>query len=318
MRIEGARARVFCGQLVGRVSALTALEASEEATARRLRESARVEERERSVTDLGEFRAAEAAADGKLLVVQVQSDEVCETGWDDERQEQEDAYSWQDPRNKSREEIFKPCGELKHVFQRCARDCPDVTFLNLYLDGSPEAEGLREHLGVTTVPSLVFRKEGRKVWEHKGAMGGADQNLGEGLLFYGDSAAGGAKASDYVEQMSTVGDVEAFVAKQPEGTLSVVQIAQNNAVGCIRIYPAMLALAKNLQGLAVFGRLMAEGAEGRAAMELLKVKEVPTFLFYRNGKEVGRHVGSSRGDLIGQVMLQQSNAGMPMPAPKRR
>ena len=63
---------------------------------------------------------------------------------------------------------------------------------------------------------------------------------------------------------------------------------------------------------------MAEGAEGRAAMELLKVKEVPTFLFYRNGKEVGRHVGSSRGDLIGQVMLQQSNAGMPMPAPKRR
>jgi len=279
-----------------------------------------VEERERSVTDLGEFRAAEAAAGGNLLVVQVQSDEVCETGWDDERQEQEDAYSWQDPRNKSREEIFKPCAQLKHVFQRCARDCPDVDFLNLYLDGSAEAEALREHLGVTTVPSLVFRKEGRKVWEHKGALGGADQNLGEGLLFYGDSAAGGAKASDYVEQMSTVGDVEAFVAQQTKDTLSVIQIAQNNAVGCIRIYPAMLALAKNFSegGLAVFGRLMAEGAEGRAAMQLLNVKEVPTFIFYRNGEEVGRHVGSSRGDLIGQVLLQQSNAGLPMPDPKRR
>merc|ERR1711869_38054 len=150
----------------------------------------------------------------------------------------EDAYSWQDPRNKSREEIFKPCGELKHVFQRCARDCPDVTFLNLYLDGSPEAEGLREHLGVTTVPSLVFRKEGRKVWEHKGA-------------------------------------VEAFVAKQPEGTLSVVQIAQNNAVGCIRIYPRCRRWPRTCKGSRSSGASWPRGRRA-AAMELLKVKEVPT------------------------------------------
>lgn len=33
----------------------------------------------------------------------------------------------------------------------------------------------------------------------------------------------------------------------------------------------------------------------------LDIMEVPTFLFYRNGEEVGRHVGSSRGDLIGKV-----------------
>ena len=272
------------------------------------------------MTDLGDFRAAEAEAGGKLLVVQVQSEEVCETGWSDERQEQEDAYSWEDPRYKKKEEIFKPCTELKHVFQRCARDCPDVSFLNLYLDGSSESEELREHLEVTTVPSLVFLKEGKKVWEHKGAMGGADQNLGEGLLFYGDSAGGGAKASEFVEQMRTMGDLESFVAQQPKDTLTVVQIAQNNAVGCVRIYPAILALAKNFSegGLAVFGRLMAEGSEGRAALQLLNVKEVPTFIFYRNGKEVGRHVGSSRGDLIGQVLLQQSKAGLPVPAPKRR
>merc|ERR1711924_142187 len=65
------------------------------------------------------------------------------------------------------------------------------------------------------------------------------------------------------------------VAKQPEGTLSVVQIAQNNAVGCIRIYPAMLALAKNLQGLAVFGRLMAEGARAARRWSSSRSKRCP-------------------------------------------
>jgi hypothetical protein len=43
---------------------------------------------------------------------------------------------------------------------------------------------------------------------------------------------------------------------------------------------------------------------------------VPTFIFYRNGQEVGRHVGSSRGDLIGQILTQQAKAGIqPPPTP---
>ena len=37
--------------------------------------------------------------------------------------------------------------------------------------------------------------------------------------------------------------------------------------------------------------------------------QVPTFIFYRNGEEVGRHVGSSRGDLIGQILAQQASRG---------
>jgi thioredoxin-like negative regulator of GroEL len=32
------------------------------------------------------------------------------------------------------------------------------------------------------------------------------------------------------------------------------------------------------------------------------VVEVPTFIFMRNGREVARHVGSSRGDLIGKIL----------------
>lgn len=42
---------------------------------------------------------------------------------------------------------------------------------------------------------------------------------------------------------------------------------------------------------------------------------MPTFLFFRDGQEVGRHVGSSRGDLIGQILAQQAKAGIQPPPP---
>ena len=42
---------------------------------------------------------------------------------------------------------------------------------------------------------------------------------------------------------------------------------------------------------------------------------MPTFLFYRGGRIVGRHVGSSRADLIGQILQQQNAAGVAPPPP---
>ena len=44
-----------------------------------------------------------------------------------------------------------------------------------------------------------------------------------------------------------------------------------------------------------------------------EVLQVPTFIFFRNGKEVGRHVGSTRGDLIGQILQQQKALGLTPP-----
>ena len=41
--------------------------------------------------------------------------------------------------------------------------------------------------------------------------------------------------------------------------------------------------------------------------------QVPTFIFFRKGKEVARHVGSTRGDLIGQILQQQSALGIQPP-----
>ena len=45
--------------------------------------------------------------------------------------------------------------------------------------------------------------------------------------------------------------------------------------------------------------------------------QVPTFVFYRAGKVVGRHVGSSRGDLIGQILQQQNALGIAPPPVQR-
>jgi hypothetical protein len=45
-----------------------------------------------------------------------------------------------------------------------------------------------------------------------------------------------------------------------------------------------------------------ENASTQSVLQAFNIMEVPTFLFFKNGKEVGRHVGSSRGDLIGKIL----------------
>ena len=46
---------------------------------------------------------------------------------------------------------------------------------------------------------------------------------------------------------------------------------------------------------------------------VIDATQVPTFLFYRGGKPTGRHVGSSRADLIGQILQQQNAHGVRPP-----
>jgi hypothetical protein len=45
-----------------------------------------------------------------------------------------------------------------------------------------------------------------------------------------------------------------------------------------------------------------ESAATQAVAASFNVVEVPTFVFMRSGREVARHVGSSRGDLIGRIL----------------
>jgi hypothetical protein len=280
-------------------------ETSEQALERRMRESARVDERVEYITDSAAFDAQLAAAGGALVVLEVHSDRVCQTGWEEEAELQWKA---------DREAALEPCAALKHTFVRTARDCPDVRFLAVDADDA-SAGALCDRLGVEVLPTLQFWREGRKLWEHRG-VAQAGQDLGEGVLYFGDTAANNEKASAHVRDLRSRADLEAFVAAADDRVLTVVDVSLSDAAPCVHIFPAVLALARNFVGYAAFARLMGDASEEtRALLAELRVVEVPTFLFYRGGKEVGRHVGSSRGDLIGQILAQQSAAGVAPPPP---
>lgn len=45
-----------------------------------------------------------------------------------------------------------------------------------------------------------------------------------------------------------------------------------------------------------------ESAVTQQVLQQYNIVEVPTFLFFKKGREVARHVGSSRGDLIGKIL----------------
>ena len=91
------------------------------------------------------------------------------------------------------------------------------------------------------------------------------------------------------------------------------------AKGCDTVYPAVVALARTFRGYASFGRLVGdESDESKKVLDAFDIKAVPTFLFYKSGREVGRFVGSSRGDLIARIMEEQAKHGvMPPPPPAK-
>ena len=62
-----------------------------------------------------------------LVVVEAESEEICQTGFEEEAELQ-----WKG----EKEAAMAPCTEIKHVFARTARDCPEVTFLSLVVSVS--------------------------------------------------------------------------------------------------------------------------------------------------------------------------------------
>lgn len=62
------------------------------------------------------------SAGGKLVVVEVVSEEVCQTGLNEEAE-----LHWKDDQKAA----LEPCKGIKHTFQRCARECSDVKFLTI-------------------------------------------------------------------------------------------------------------------------------------------------------------------------------------------
>eukprot|EP00882_Tetradesmus_deserticola_P001349 GHRQ01001460.1.p1 GENE.GHRQ01001460.1~~GHRQ01001460.1.p1 ORF type:complete len:332 (+),score=120.08 GHRQ01001460.1:133-1128(+) len=282
-------------------------ETPEQAQERRMRESQQVEERVAAISDLTDWDRATAAAGDKLVVLEVESERLCQTGLDEEPELQWKA---------DQAAALAPCQGIKHTFARIARECPDVKFFSLSAD-DPDAGPLLDNLGIEVVPSVQFWKAGRLLWEHRG-VSQLEQDLGEGVLYFGDSAAGGVKGSEHVTELHSREDLVSFVSSQEERVLTVVNLSISGADPCIHIFPAVLALARSFKGYAAFGRLMGdENSSTQAVLQAYNILEVPTFLFFKNGKEVGRHVGSSRGDLIGKILQVQSEYGVAPPPPPK-
>ena len=68
--------------------------------------------------------------------------------------------------------------------------------------------------------------------------------------------------------------LDRFVRAQPDNVLTVVNVSSNETP-CVRVFAAVLALAKSFQGYAAFGRLMYdESEEARAIARELNVLQV--------------------------------------------
>jgi len=297
-------------------------ETEEEARARRERESLMVESRMVDVRNSATLQRELDKAGERLVVLEIASEVVCDTG----------ITEVADPDWKQDGIVdLAPCERLKHSMQRCARECPDVVFLKLVGDESEEARALCEEQGVTSLPTLRFYRSKELLWEVEGVQG-AEKDLGEGVLYFGDYAAQGEKATAHVPELTSRDDMKLFV--QGAGKeIAVIDFSTEQCEPCIHIFPAVLALAKNMKGHVRFARIVGDAnSHTQALMKEFDVVQVPTFLFFKEGALIERYVGSSRGDLIGQILKIQGLFGeqplpraniahrhrMPVPKPQRK
>ncbi|KAK3127013.1 hypothetical protein QOZ80_7AG0566930 [Eleusine coracana subsp. coracana] len=180
-----------------------------------------------------------------------------------------------------------------------SRTCGDVDFLLVMGDESEATKALCRREGVARVPHFAFYKGARKVHEEEGI--GPDQLAGD-VLYYGDS-------HQAVVQLRSRDDVEALIdehragAEGEGGKLVVLDVGLKHCGPCVKVYPTVVKLSRTMADTTVFARM--NGDENESCMEFLRdmdVVEVPTFLFIRDGKIVGRYIGSGKGELVGEIL----------------
>jgi len=316
-RVQGRSARLVLRASVG--------ETAEENAARLMRESKAVDERTVSIRTRDELEAFLADAEDKLVMLNVESELECDLG--------DNPEGWA----ADSQESLAACVRLKHDLARVACECPDVVFLNLdLLPGDDQAAALSKELGVARYPTQQYYKNGQLVWEHVGAGPETMQSMGEGVLYYGGQGAGGVQTNEWIEEVDSERLLEEFLGacalpqvndrgvrlEVPcDKQLAVLNVSlENNAPECMRIFPAVLSLAKNTAGATRWARLMGDASpQAKALMEKLGVTKAPTFIFYADGKEVSRYSGSDRMGLVNQVLDFQQKNGFKMPqAPPRK
>jgi len=301
-------------------------ETSEEMNARRMKETVAVENRTTYVTSKEEFDAFLSEADDKLVFLSVINGEECDLG---------DYPDAQDVQRSVSDDAQNPCVKISNTLTRVARECSDAVFLTLEADSSPEMMSLAGELGVTRFPTFQYYKSQELVWENVGASSTTTKAIGEGMLYYGGQAAGGLQANEYITEIKSQDDLQDFLdmcaapQESPLGVeldvacekqLAILDISTaKDSPACIKIYPAVLALAKNTAGACRWARMLSDS--GDTATEIMKefnVTSVPTFLFFNEGKEVGRYTGSDRLELMNKVIQIQKDEGFRLPDRKPR
>lgn len=178
-----------------------------------------------------------------------------------------------------------------------SRRTKDAVFILVMGDESEEAEELCRRANVTKVPHFIFYKEGEIVHEEEGLD--ADGLL-EDVLFYGDNDAP-------ITQLHSPEDVEQLMNENVNNNkLLVIDIGLKYCGPCAKVYPAVVKLSQRMADVAVFARMFGDENDGcKQLLKQLDVRAVPTFLFVKDGKHVGRYVGSGKGELIGEILRYQ-------------
>ena len=279
------------------------------------------------MTSRDELDAALALAPkGGLVILSFESESECYMGPDGT------PLTWASV--DSKETRMAACRQLSNSLARVAREAPEVTFIALEGDADAAARALSAELGVKHFPTVQYWRDGVLLWQHEGA-GSGPEALQEGALFFAGAAGGGAKVSDYIDEVHNANELDAFLAscaapgKAVRGMTLAAPCNQQLAVldvslaagspGCVHIFPAVLALSKNLAGAVRFARVLGDsGPDAKAVMENLGITAVPTFVFFADGKEVGRYAGADRGALMAAVLETQAKVGFQLPTPPTR
>ena len=176
--------------------------------------------------------------------------------------------------------------------------CPDAVFLLVMGDESSETEELCRRAKVEKVPHFVFYKNKEVVHEEAGI--GPEELLGD-VLYYGDPA------DHPIVQLHSRKELKDLIQEHSaSGKLLVLDVGLKHCGPCVKVYPTVVKLARKMRDVAVFARI--HGDENEELMDMLRtmdVVQVPTFLFIRSAKTLGRYVGSGRGELIGEILRYQ-------------
>jgi len=171
-----------------------------------------------------------------------------------------------------------------------------------------------QRLGVSTYPTVIFFKDSRIIWTSSGSTS-LEHDMKEGVLYFGDTTGvRGIKGSEHVRDLRSAADLDAFTSAG-KGELQFLMVTAPFCSPCVRVFPSVVTLAMNFKGVLDFARLGDdESPEMRALFKRLGVLEVPTFITFRDGKEVSRVVTGNKGNLIGHILEVIAHHGVALPS----